>query len=168
MISYIGSANFFDSTDGGQVNGAAAVRQPGSTLKPLLYGLCFDQGLLTPKKVITDVAINYDGYAPENYDRKFNGYITAEFALEHSLNIPAVKSLRSLGKDKFVNELVKCNFKQVAKDRQKLGLSIILGGCGTTLEEMTALYSSFANEGKTSRLLLQKKIILLILPAKIF
>ena len=148
VISYIGSADFFDSTDAGQVNGAAAIRQPGSALKPLLYGLCFDQGLLTPKRVITDVAINYDGYTPENYDRKFNGYVTAEYALEHSLNIPAVKSLRSLGKDKFVNELTGCNFKQVAKDRQKLGLSIILGGCGTTLEEMTALYSTFANEGR--------------------
>ena len=148
VISYVGSADFFDSTEAGQVNGAAAIRQPGSALKPLLYGLCFDQGLLTPKRVITDVAINYNGYTPENYDRKFNGYVTAEYALEHSLNIPAVKSLRSLGKDKFVNELIDCNFKQVAKDRQKLGLSIILGGCGTTLEEMTALYSTFANEGR--------------------
>ena len=151
VISYIGSANFFDTTDGGQVNGAAAVRQPGSTLKPLVYGLCFDEGLLTPKKIMTDVAVNYDGYTPENYDRKFNGYVTAEFALEHSLNIPAVKSLRLLGKDRFLNELVSCDFKQVAKDRQKLGLSAILGGCGTTLEEMTALYSSFANNGKYIR-----------------
>ena len=151
VISYIGSANFFDTADAGQVNGAAAVRQPGSTLKPLVYGLCFDEGLLTPKKILTDVAINYDGYTPENYDRKFNGYVTAEFALEHSLNIPAVKSLRMLGKDRFLNELVSCNFRQVAKDRQKLGLSMILGGCGTTLEEMTALYSCFANDGKFLR-----------------
>ena len=148
IISYIGSADFYDSTDAGQVNGAAAIRQPGSALKPLLYGLCFDQGLLTPKRIITDVAINYDGYTPENYDRKFNGYVSAEYALEHSLNIPAVKSLRLLGKDRFVNELVNCNFKQVAKDRRKLGLSVILGGCGTTLEEMTGLYSTFANEGR--------------------
>ncbi|HEY0678654.1 MAG TPA: transglycosylase domain-containing protein, partial [Chitinophagaceae bacterium] len=59
VISYIGSADFYDSTDGGQVNGAAAIRQPGSTLKPLLYGLCFDEGLLTPKMVMTDVAVNY-------------------------------------------------------------------------------------------------------------
>ena len=148
VIAYVGSANFLDTSDGGQVNGAAAIREPGSTLKPLLYGLCFDQGLLTPKRVITDVAINYNGYAPENYDRKFNGFVTTEYALMHSLNIPAVKSLRALGKDKFVNELVNCNFKQVAKDRQKLGLSVILGGCGTTLEEMTSLYSVFANDGK--------------------
>lgn len=148
VTSYVGSADFYDSTDGGQVNGAAAIRQPGSTLKPLLYGLCFDEGLLTPKMVITDVAVNYAGYAPENYDRNFNGYVTTEFALEHSLNIPAVKGLRMLGRERFTEELVKCNFEQVRKDRQKLGLSMILGGCGTTLEELTGLYSAFANDGK--------------------
>jgi penicillin-binding protein 1C len=148
VTSYVGSADFYDSTEGGQVNGAAAIRQPGSTLKPLLYGLCFDEGLLTPKMVITDVAVNYAGYAPENYDRNFNGYVTTEFALEHSLNIPAVKGLRMLGRERFTEELVKCNFAQVRKDRQKLGLSMILGGCGTTLEELTGLYSAFANDGK--------------------
>ncbi|MGB8192212.1 MAG: penicillin-binding protein 1C [Chitinophagaceae bacterium] len=148
IISYIGSGNFYDTTDGGQVNGAAAIRQPGSTLKPLLYGLCFDEGLMTPRMMMTDVAINYAGYAPENYDRNYNGYVTAEFALEHSLNIPAVKGLRMLGKDRFASELISCNFNQVKKDRQKLGLSMILGGCGTTLEELTGLYSVFANEGK--------------------
>ncbi|HYE53237.1 MAG TPA: penicillin-binding protein 1C [Chitinophagaceae bacterium] len=147
VISYIGSANFYDTTDAGQVNGAASIRQPGSTLKPLVYGLCFDEGLLTPKMVMTDVAVNYSGYAPENYDRNFNGYVTTEFALENSLNIPAVKALRMLGKDRFAQELISCNFKQVRKDRQKLGLSMILGGCGTTLEELTGLYGVFANEG---------------------
>lgn len=78
VITYVGSSGFFDTTDGGQVNGAHAVRQPGSTLKPLLYGMCFDEGLLTPKTVMTDVAVSYDGYAPENYDEKFNGYVTVE------------------------------------------------------------------------------------------
>ena len=147
VITYIGSADFTDTTDGGQVNGAAAIRQPGSTLKPLLYGLCIDQGLLTPKMMISDVAVNYDGYTPENYDRKFNGYVSMEYALEHSLNIPAVKSLRMLGKDRLVEKLSDCNFRQVRRDQQKLGLSMILGGCGATLEELTGLYSSFANEG---------------------
>lgn len=147
VIAYVGSANFKDTTDDGQVNGAAAIRQPGSTLKPLLYGLCIDQGLLTPKTVITDAPVNYQGYAPENYDRKFNGYVSMEYALEHSLNIPAVKSLRLLGKDKLVQTLAACNFQQVKKDQQKLGLSLILGGCGATLEELTGMYSAFANEG---------------------
>lgn len=147
VISYIGSSNFRDTTDGGQVNGAAAVRQPGSTLKPLLYGLCFDEGFMTPKTVLTDVAVNYEGYAPENYDDKFNGFVSVEYALEHSLNIPAVKSLRQLGKERLIEKLVACRFRQVQKDRGKLGLSMILGGCGTTLEELTGLFSVFAHNG---------------------
>jgi len=151
VISYVGSADFYDSADGGQVNGATAIRQPGSTLKPLLYGLCIDGGLLTPKMTITDVPVNYQGYAPENYDRKFNGYVTMEYALEHSLNIPAVKSLKALGKDVLIRKLTACGFRQVDKDRNKLGLSMILGGCGSTLEELTGMYSIFANEGKWSK-----------------
>ncbi len=147
IISYVGSANFRDSIDGGQVNGAASIRQPGSTLKPLLYGLCIDEGLLTPKMVINDVAVNYDGYAPENYDKKFNGYVTMESALGHSSNIPAVKSLRALGKDKLIQTLARCDFQQIKKDQNKLGLSLILGGCGANLEELTGLYSVFASDG---------------------
>jgi len=151
VVAYAGSADFTDTTDGGQVNGAAAIRQPGSTLKPLLYGLCIDQGLLTPKMMMTDVAVNYSGYAPENYDKKFNGYVTMEYALEHSLNIPAVKSLRALGKDRLIEKLSDCGFRQVRKDQQKLGLSMVLGGCGATLEELTGLYAAFANEGVYGR-----------------
>ena len=147
VIAYIGSADFADKTDGGQVNGADAVRQPGSALKPLMYGLCFDNGVLTPKTVLTDVSININGYQPENYDRKFNGYVTVEHALENSLNIPAVKSLNELGTEKLITSLEQCNFRQIRKDAKKLGLSMILGGCGVTLEEMTGLYSTFANGG---------------------
>jgi penicillin-binding protein 1C len=147
VVSYVGSADFDDALNAGQVNGAAAVREPGSTLKPLLYGLCIDEGLLTPKRTITDVPINYDGYAPENYDKRFNGYVTMEYALEHSLNIPAVKSLKALGKDKLIQRLSQCDFRQIDRDRKKLGLSMILGGCGATLEEMAGMYSLFANEG---------------------
>ncbi len=148
VISYVGSADFNDTTDAGQVNGANAVRQPGSTLKPLLYAMCIDEGILTPKKILTDVAVNYDGYAPENYDRQFNGYVTVEYALEQSLNIPAVKSLNALGKDRMTNLLSTAGFRQVAKDQKKLGLSMVLGGCGTTLEELTALFTAFAHNGK--------------------
>jgi len=147
VVSYIGSSNFFDTTDAGQVNGAAAIRQPGSTLKPLLYALAFDEGLITPRSVIADVPVSYNGYAPENYDLKFNGAVTVEYALEHSLNIPSVKVLKDLGKNRFTDALVACNFRQIQKDQNKLGLSMILGGCGTTLEELTGLFSAFANHG---------------------
>jgi len=147
IITYLGSSGFSDTADGGQVNGAHAIRQPGSTLKPLLYAMCFDEGLLTPKTIITDVPVNYEGYAPENYDKKFNGYVTTEYALEHSLNIPAVKSLKLLGHEKIIFKLSACNFKQIQKDQRKLGLSMILGGCGTSLEELTGLFSAFASDG---------------------
>ncbi len=147
VITYVGSSDFTDTTDGGQVNGAAAVRQPGSTLKPLVYALCFDEGLLTPKKMINDVPVNYAGYAPENYDKNFNGPVTIEYALEHSLNIPAVKALNMLGIGKMVHQLSVLGFSQIQNKQRGLGLSMILGGCGTTLEQLTGLYSCFANEG---------------------
>lgn len=148
VITYVGSADFNNTSDGGQVNGAAAIRQPGSTLKPLLYGLCMDAGLMTPKTVLSDVAVNYNGYVPENYDRHFNGLVSMEYALEHSLNIPAVNSLKQVGKETLIQALAKCNFQQIKKDQGKLGLSMILGGCGCTLEELVGLFSAFANEGE--------------------
>jgi penicillin-binding protein 1C len=154
VLAYVGSASWNDTLDGGQVDGVRAVREPGSTLKPFLYGLCIDAGLLTPKAVMEDVPIDYQGYAPENYDRKFNGYVTMEYALEHSLNIPAVKSLARLGKDRLISTLVACHCRQVQKDRAKLGLSMILGGCGASLEELTGLYASLAHEGVYRPLLL--------------
>jgi penicillin-binding protein 1C len=147
VITYVGSGDFADTTDGGQVNGAAAVRQPGSTLKPLLYGLCFDEGLLTPKKMMNDVPVNYAGYAPENYDKNFNGPVTVEYALEHSLNIPSVKALNMLGKEKMIQQLSSIGFKQIQAKQKALGLSLILGGCGATLEQLTGMYSCFAAEG---------------------
>ena len=147
VIVYIGSADFKDKTDGGQVNGAAAVREPGSALKPLMYGLCIDNGVLTPKSVMTDVPININGFQPENYDQQFNGFVTMEYALENSLNIPAVKALHELGTDKLVHTLEDCDFRQIRKDEKKLGLSMILGGCGVTLEEMTGMYGALANGG---------------------
>ncbi|HVG42552.1 MAG TPA: penicillin-binding protein 1C, partial [Chitinophagaceae bacterium] len=147
VITYLGSGSFKDTTDGGQVNGAAAIRQPGSTLKPLLYALCIDDGLLTPKSIINDVPVNYNGFAPENYDQKFNGSVTVEYALEHSLNIPAVKGLQLLGKERLIVKLSSIGFNQIAEDGNKLGLSLILGGCGTTLEQMTGLFAAFANNG---------------------
>ena len=145
--AYVGSADFADTLDGGQVNGAAAVRQPGSTLKPLLYGLCMDAGLITPKMKIQDVPVSFEGFAPENYDQQFNGEVSMEFALSHSLNIPAVQLLRQLSVPVLIESLGKCQFGQVIKDEGKLGLSMILGGCGATLEDLTRLFSAFACEG---------------------
>lgn len=146
--AYVGSSDFNNKEDEGQVDGVHAVRSPGSTLKPLLYSLAFDHGLTTPRRVITDVPANFSGYAPENFDRKFHGSVTAKNALANSLNIPAVKLLDQMGIQTFLTQLKSGGFNQVGDDENKLGLSVILGGCGVKLEELVQLYSCFANQGK--------------------
>lgn len=152
VVAYVGSADFFNEEDAGQVDGIRAIRSPGSTLKPLLYAMGFDRGIITPKSMISDVPVSYSGYEPENYDEKFNGKISVEFALSNSLNVPAVKVLNDLKTDSLTQKLIDAGFYQIKKDRKKLGLSLVLGGCGVTLEELTRLYSSFANEGKMRKI----------------
>jgi penicillin-binding protein 1C len=145
---YVGSADFNSKIDGGQVDGIQAVRSPGSTLKPLLYATAFDLGLVSPKTIINDVPTNFSGFEPENFDQQFHGKVTMEYALANSLNIPAVKILNEVSTPIFVEQLKKADFKAVKSNSSKLGLSLILGGCGTTLEELTTLFSSFANKGE--------------------
>lgn len=145
---YVASADFSDRKNNGEVDGITGLRSPGSTLKPLVYALAFDQGMITPKYVMADVPINFDGYAPENFNSKYNGLVTIEKALAYSLNIPAVKTLRMISLPLMIDHLKACNFSDAKKRDKKLGLSMILGGCGASLEELCGLYSSFANDGK--------------------
>lgn len=142
--AYVGSADFNNSEDGGQCDGVTALRSPGSTLKPFLTALAFDAGIITPKLKITDVPINIMGYAPDNYDNKFNGYVSIEQALGLSLNVPFVKVLHKYGVTNFRKKMSDAGFLLFRNEKQKFGLSVILGGCGVTLEEMTRLYSRFA------------------------
>jgi penicillin-binding protein 1C len=150
--AYVGSIDFQDPSAQGQVDGVRAVRSPGSTLKPLLYGLALDRGLLTPKTVLPDVPTNFQGFRPENFDKHCQGEVTMEHALTYSLNIPAVQVLSEVGVDRFTGTLRQAGFRQVAHDAPRLGLSTILGGCGATLEELTGLYSALANGGRWNEL----------------
>lgn len=150
--TYIGSADFFDIKSQGQVDGVNAIRSPGSTLKPLLYALAMDKGFITPKTTIADVPVNFSGYRPENYDNQYHGKITIEKALALSLNVPAVKILDKTSVHSIAEKLGMANFKWINKNKNNLGLSLILGGCGVTLEELTNLYSTFANNGKYQNL----------------
>lgn len=155
--AYVGSADFNNRGTSGQVDGVRAVRSPGSTLKPLLYGLALDRGLLTPKTVLPDVPTNFQGFRPENFDKHCQGEVTMERALTYSLNIPAVRVLSEVGVGNFTNSLRQAGFRQVAQDAPRLGLSTILGGCGATLEELTGLYAALANAGKFSPLTLTSR-----------
>ncbi len=147
VVAYIGSDDFFDNNSSGQVDGVVAIRSPGSALKPLIYAHALDLGLITPKTKVPDVPYNFSGYNPGNYDSRFRGLVSIEQALTLSLNLPSVKLLDEVGVNNFINLLIKSGFKQIAKDKKNLGLSLILGGCGVSLEELTNLFSAFARGG---------------------
>jgi len=148
VVGYCGSADFYDDGSFGQVNGITAIRSPGSTLKAALFAYAFDVGMLTPQMKLADIPIDFNGYQPENYDLKFYGNVSADFALVNSLNIPSVSLLRNAGSTNFINLLEDCGFEEIQKQKDKLGLSLILGGCGVSLEELTRLFSSFARKGE--------------------
>ena len=99
VLAMVGSHDFFDYASEGQVNGAIAPRSPGSTLKPFVYGLALERGVITPERLLHDVPVDYAGYAPVNYDGEYHGYVTARYALAHSLNVPAVNLYAQLGND---------------------------------------------------------------------
>ncbi|MCB2409592.1 penicillin-binding protein 1C [Hymenobacter lucidus] len=145
--AYVGSADFRDAANKGQNDGVQAIRSPGSTLKPFLYALALDKGLVTPKLLLPDVPTNFGGYQPENFDKRCNGEIPLDRALAYSLNIPAVRTLNELGVPVFTAKLREAGFRTVARSAPRLGLSTILGGCGATLEELTNLYVTLANGG---------------------
>ncbi|UOQ74273.1 penicillin-binding protein 1C [Hymenobacter cellulosilyticus] len=145
--AYVGSADFRDALNKGQNDGVQAVRSPGSTLKPFLYALALDKGLVTPKLLLPDVPTNFGGYQPENFDKRCSGEVPLDRALAYSLNIPAVRVLSDLGVPTFTTQLRAAGFRTVAQRAPHLGLSTILGGCGATLEELTNLYVTLANGG---------------------
>lgn len=145
VVAYVGSANPLDVASSGQVDGVQAVRSPGSTLKPFIYALALDQGLMTPRTMVEDVPINLDGYAPENFDRRFLGAMSMQQALATSRNIPAVTTLQRLGIAAFTDVLSKAHVSTLSK--RGLGLSLALGGCGMRLDELAGLYAAFATGG---------------------
>ena len=148
VVCYVGSPDFYSASTQGQVDGVKAIRSPGSTLKPMIYGLAFDKGIFTPRSMVADVPVDFDGYTPENYDEHFNGQVALSNALALSLNIPAVKVLNEIKVKTLTDVLDRINFVQIRKDKDKLGLSTALGGCGVSLQELVGMYSIFANDGK--------------------
>jgi len=147
VVAYVGSAGFMENQFQGQVDGASSLRSPGSALKPFLYALAMDRGLITPKTVLQDIPQNFNGYRPLNYDETFRGRITASQALALSLNVPAVDLANRVGVDLFNEKLSRGGLKWIGERKKKLGLSVILGGCGVTLTELTSLYSCLASGG---------------------
>ena len=145
--AYVGNADFYDTENNGEVDGLNSIRSPGSTLKPLLYAVAMDKGLITPKTILYDVPVNYSGYSPENFNKQCNGKVTAEKALAYSLNIPAVSLLEQIKVNSLSDKLQEAGFSSILSQKKNLGLSTILGGCGVKPLELAGLYCAFANNG---------------------
>jgi len=143
----VGSPDFFDAQSQGQVNAALAPRSPGSTLKPFLYARALDQGLVSPELLLPDVPVAYGEYEPENYDQSYRGMVSMRDALINSLNVPAVNIEARLKREGVWSILREARFKSIGADQSYYGLSLVLGGCGVNLLELTNLYASLAAKG---------------------
>ncbi|MEP0264806.1 penicillin-binding protein 1C [Dokdonia sp.] len=144
VIGYVGNA---PTTGKHQkdVDIVARPRSTGSVLKPLLYAGMLDEGQILPESLVVDVPTNINGYQPQNFDKEFNGAVPASKALARSLNIPAVRMLRSYGLDKFYGNLQEMDIAYIDKPSTYYGLSLILGGAESSLWEITKTYAGFAH-----------------------
>jgi penicillin-binding protein 1C len=149
VLAYISGSDFHDPRRAGQMDLIRAVRSPGSTLKPLIYGLGFDDLLIHPETLIEDVPTRFGDYSPTNFRHTYAGQLTVREALQQSLNIPAVAVLDQVGPGRIAARL-----RQVGLPlhwnaaHPQPGLPLALGGVGMTLEELAMLYASFVEEGR--------------------
>ncbi len=146
VLASLGSVNYFDSSIQGQVDGTQAKRSPGSALKPFLYALAMDQGLIHPQSILKDAPSHFGAFDPENFDGKFVGPISAHDALIHSRNIPAVSLANQLKETTLHGLLRKAGVTRL-RDEKFYGLSIALGGAEVTMEELATLFATLANGG---------------------
>lgn len=142
----IGSADWHDDAIAGQVNGTQAKRSPGSTLKPFIYALALDQGLLHPKTMLKDAPTAFGPYTPENFDHRFAGPLSAQEALIRSRNVPAVAVAAKLSKPGLY-DFMRLAGVQKLQSESHYGLALVLGGGEVTPEELAGLYGTLANGG---------------------
>lgn len=148
ILAYVGSANFQDQEHQGQVDGVRALRQPGSALKPFVYGLAFEQGILTPGSLVEDEDTFFEGgFRPHNYDESFHGLVPARRALACSYNVPAVKVAEQVGVANLLMLLRKAGLKSLTKDAGFYGLGLSLGNGEVRLLELTNAYAMLARGG---------------------
>jgi penicillin-binding protein 1C len=147
VVASVGSSGL--GAKGGWIDLTGAVRSPGSLLKPFIYALAFEDGVLGPDTVIDDMPRGFGGYRPENFDRTFRGEVRVREALQHSLNIPAVATLEKVGVGRFSAALkaAGASIFQRKSAKEEASLALALGGAGVTMRDVAALYAGLANRG---------------------
>ena len=141
----VGSADFFNDAISGQVDGTRARRSPGSTLKPFIYAMALEQGLIHPRTLLADSPRSFGGYDPENFDRVFRGPLPAEEALRTSRNVPAIALAAQLRPNLYA--FLRRAGVELDFDEEHYGLSLVLGGAEVTMRELGGLYAMLPNRG---------------------
>ncbi len=149
VLARVGSPDYFDDRRAGQVDMTRAVRSPGSTLKPFIYGLAFEDGFVHPESLIDDRPIRFGSYAPENFDMTFQGTVPVRKALQLSLNVPAIALLDRVGSSRLSSRLKQAGTNLVLPKDEAPGLAMGLGGVGITLQDLVQLYAGLARLGNT-------------------
>ncbi|MFO1517711.1 MAG: penicillin-binding protein 1C [Lysobacterales bacterium] len=153
--AYVGSGAFGDEARLGHVDMVRAARSPGSTLKPFLYGLALDDGLIHSESLLIDAPQSFGGYRPGNFDLAFNGPVGAAQALRLSLNVPAVDLLDRVGPARFAARLANAGLTLQLPRGAEPNLAMILGGTGATLEDLVGAYSALNRRGVAARVRLR-------------
>ena len=149
VLARVGSADYFDQTRAGQVDMTRAIRSPGSTLKPFIYGLAFEDGFVHPESLIEDRPIRFGSYAPENFDLTYQGTVPVRKALQLSLNVPAIALLDRVGPSRLSARLKQAGANLILPKEEAPGLAMGLGGVGVTLQDLAMLYAGLPRLGTT-------------------
>ncbi len=152
ILASVGSPGLADTARAGFVDMTQALRSPGSTLKPFVYGLAFDDGLAHPETLIEDRPIAFGTYAPQNFDRTFRGTVSVRDALQLSLNVPVIELTEALGPARLLAALNRAGVTPVLPGDAPPGLAVALGGLGVTLQDLVQAYAALARLGNPVRL----------------
>ncbi|MER8507740.1 penicillin-binding protein 1C [Mesorhizobium sp. M0199] len=152
ILGEVGSADFFDASRSGWIDMTKVVRSPGSTLKPFIYGLAFEQGLVAQEMLIEDSPADFSGYRPKNFDMGYQGDVSIRQALQLSLNVPAIRVLDAVGPARLMARFRQAGVMPILPVNEAPGLAIGLGGVGVTLRDLVQLYAGLANGGKAHTL----------------
>ncbi|MDR1658525.1 MAG: penicillin-binding protein 1C [Deltaproteobacteria bacterium] len=151
VMAWVGSADFFEPSDG-QIDGVVTLRQPGSALKPFIYGLGLETGAITASSLLedstTDLLTNRGVYSPRNYSGASHGAVTARVALASSLNLPAINLTINLGVERILRRLNELGLNSLSHDADYYGVGLALGGGEVTLLDLTNAYAAMADEGR--------------------
>lgn len=148
VLAYVGSASFAAQQRFGYVDMVSARRSPGSTFKPVVYGLALDQGLIHSASLLHDTPLRFGNYVPDNFHRRFRGPVSASAALRDSLNVPAVQLLHRVGPQMMYARLANAGVSVHLPTYAAPNLSMALGGFSTTLEDLVMMFSAFGNHGR--------------------